>query len=120
MKNTEKSFRIVETTGWQLHKQIHTWSPPTDTFETETCYVVRVEIAGMLHQNFSIQIEDNMLVISGVRHDTKERRAFHQMELRFGEFSTFTPIPGPVNLDESSAEYNDGLLTVYLPKIIPG
>lgn len=120
MKNSEKPFRIVETAGWQLHHQGHTWSPPTDTFETETFYVVRVEIAGMLHQNFTIQIEDNLLVISGIRQDNKERRAYHQMEVRFGEFTTFTPIPGPVDLDESRAEYNDGFLTVFLPKLIPG
>ena len=114
--HTDKPFRIVEAVGWQVRAQSHVWSPPTDIFEREGCYVVRVEIAGMEQQNFSLQVDDNFLLISGTRLEKPERHAYHQMEIRFGEFSTIVPIPGPVDQEVASAEYNDGFLIIILPK----
>ena len=108
---------IVEAIGWQVRIQSHVWSPPTDIFELESSYVIRVEIAGMHHQDFTIQLEDNYLIIWGTRRDKPDRRAYHQMEVRFGEFSTVVAIPGPVQVDGANAEYNDGFLTVTLPKL---
>lgn len=108
---------LVDVIGWQVHSQSHIWSPPTDVFETENAYVVRVEVAGMRQQDFSVQVENNFLKISGSRADKSERRAYHQMELRYGEFSTIVAIPGPVDVDNSSAEYEDGFLTVTLLRV---
>ncbi|PWH12426.1 MAG: hypothetical protein DDG60_13290 [Anaerolineae bacterium] len=115
----EKRKMILETLGWQVRMQPHIWSPPTDLFENEQNYIVRVEIAGMRHQDFNVVLENNLLTISGSRLDPPERRAYHQMEVRFGEFSTTVAIPGPVNIEKSTAEYQDGFLTVILPKASP-
>jgi HSP20 family protein len=114
----EKRRLLVEAIDWQMRVQSHIWSPPTDVFETENAYIVRVEVAGMRQQDFSVQIENNLLAISGMRVDKPERRAYHQMEVRFGEFSSVVAIPGPVDVDSSSAEYEDGFLTVILPKAL--
>ena len=111
-----KPQKIVEALGWQLRIQSHIWSPPTDIFEIDKAYVIRVEIAGMQHKDISIQFEDNYLVISGTRHDKPERRAYYQMEVRFGEFRTIVAIPEPVIIENANAEYNDGFLIVTLPK----
>jgi HSP20 family protein len=115
----EKQRMIIEAMGWQVRMQSHVWSPPTDLYEIETGYVVRVEIAGMRLQDFSVQLDDNYLVISGSRPDKPERRAYHQMEVRFGEFSTVVAIPGPIDSELASAEYDDGFLVVSLPKAKP-
>jgi HSP20 family protein len=112
-----KRRMLVDVIGWQVHSQSHIWSPPTDVYETENAYVVRVEVAGMRQQDFSVQVENNFLKISGARADKPERRAYHQMELRFGEFSTVVALPGPVDVENSSAEYEDGFLMVTLLKI---
>lgn len=115
----EKRRMVLETLGWQVRMQAHIWSPPTDLFENEHHYVVRVEVAGMRQQDFSVVLDNNLLTISGSRPDTPERRAYHQMEVRFGEFSTTVAIPGPVNVEQSTAEYEDGFLVVTLPKAAP-
>jgi HSP20 family protein len=114
----EKRRMLVEAIDWQMRVQSHVWSPPTDVFETENAYIVRVEVAGMRQQDFSVQIENNLLAISGTRSEKPERRAYHQMEVRFGEFSSVVAIPGPVDVDSSSAEYEDGFLVVTLPKAL--
>jgi HSP20 family protein len=112
----EKRRMLVEAIGWQVRTQSHIWSPPTDVYELETAYMVRVEVGGMRPQNFSVQIDNNYLIISGSRVDKPERRAYFQMEVRSGEFSTVVAIPGPVNQEEANAEYDDGFLVVTLPK----
>jgi HSP20 family protein len=81
--------------------------------------VVRVEIAGMREEDFQITTEDNFLMISGSRSDVPERRAYQQMEIRFGKFETVVGIPGPIDLDASQADYTEGFLTVTLPKAKP-
>jgi HSP20 family protein len=104
---------ILHTISWQVRSNI--WSPPTDFYETEDAYVVRVEIAGMQEDNFEVTVENNILLIKGVRPDVSERRAYHQMEIRFGKFATAVGLPGPVDLERATAEYKDGFLTVTLP-----
>ncbi len=113
----ERRRGMLHAVAWQVSSSI--WSPPTDTYETETEYIVRVEIAGMHDDDFEVSFEDGLLMINGVRSDLPERRAYHQMEIRFGKFSTSVAIPGPVNLEASEAGYKDGFLTVSLPKAKP-
>ncbi len=108
---------ILHAVSWQIRSNI--WSPPTDSYETEQAYIIRVEIAGMREEDFDVSFENNLLIVSGIRTDLPERRAYHQMEIRYGKFATATPIPTPVNIDHAQAEYKDGFLMVTLPKANP-
>jgi HSP20 family protein len=110
---------LLETIGWQVRLQSHAWSPPTDLYETEDAYVVRIEIAGMRQQDFSVTLQNNFLIVSGARSETPERRAYQQMEIRFGEFSSVVAIPAPVDAENAVAEYEDGFLIVTLPRSTP-
>ena len=113
----ETRREILHAVSWQVRSNV--WSPPTDEYETENAYVVRVEIAGMNEDDFEVSIEDNTLLIAGARPDAPERRAYHQLEIRFGKFATALGLPGPVDIDHAIAEYKDGFLTVTLPKATP-
>ena len=114
---TEKRREILHAVRWQVLPSV--WSPPTDVYETHKEYIVRVEVAGMRESDFEVTFEDGHLFVNGVRPDVPERRAYHQMEIRFGKFSTAIAIPGPVDLEKSEAEYKDGFLTVTLLKAKP-
>jgi len=117
--SVESRREVLHAVGWQVQVRAGVWSPPTDVYETEKDYVVRVEIAGMREEDFEITVENNFLMISGSRPDVPERRAYQQMEIRFGKFETVVGIPGPIDLQKSRADYNEGFLTVYLPKTKP-
>lgn len=108
---------ILHAVSWQVRSNV--WSPPTDGYETEDAYVVRVEIAGMREDDFEVALENNTLLISGSRPDLPERRAYHQMEIHFGKFATAIDIPGAINAEDAVAQYTDGFLLVKLPKLKP-
>jgi HSP20 family protein len=105
---------ILHAVSWQVRSNI--WSPPTDVYETDKAYLVRVEIAGMREEDFEVAVENHILHVSGARPDSSARRAYHQMEIRFGKFATSVGLPSAVDVEQSRAEYKDGFLTVTLPK----
>lgn len=105
---------------WRLTVRPHLWRPPTDMIETEDKYIVRAEIAGMNEADFTISIDQNLLTVAGVRPDPLgERRAYHQMEISYGEFLTQVELPGNIATEQVEAEYQDGFLKVTLPKAQP-
>ncbi|NOH02577.1 MAG: Hsp20/alpha crystallin family protein [Chloroflexi bacterium] len=108
---------ILHAVSWQVRSNV--WSPPTDVYETAEAYVVRMEIAGMRDEDFDISVENDTLYISGSRSDSPQKRAYHQMEIRFGKFAAAVGLPAPVNVDLARAEYQDGFLVVTLPKARP-
>jgi HSP20 family protein len=112
-------FSGARAIGWQVSVHSYAWSPPTDVYETEASFVVRVEAAGLRESDFTINVEDNFLVISGVRSESPEWRAYRQMEIRFGEFSTAVELPPGVDVSKADADYKDGFLNVILPKLKP-
>ena len=118
-RQAELSLSGMRAIGWQVNVHSYSWSPPTDVFETEASFIVRVEIAGMHQSDFSIDVEDNTLVISGVRSEIPDRRTYHQMEIRFGEFSTSIEVPAGADVSKAQADYDDGFLNVVMPKIKP-
>jgi len=114
---TETRREIFHAVSWQVRSS--GWSPPTDVYETEVNFIVRVEVAGMKDTDFEVAIENNVLMISGNRSDLNERRAYHQMEIRFGKFEIAVEIPIPIEVERSTAEYKDGFVMVQLPKASP-
>jgi HSP20 family protein len=115
----ETRREVLHAVGWQVQVRAGAWSPPTDVYETENDFVVRVEIAGMREEDFEIAVESNFLMIGGSRSDVPERRAYQQMEIRFGKFETVVGIPASVDLEASRAEYTEGFLTISLSKTKP-
>lgn len=111
---SESRREVLHAISWHVRSSV--WSPPTDVYETEENCVVKVEVAGMRDEDFEVAFENNILTVSGVRLDLNERRAYHQMEIRFGKFEIAIGLPAPVNVEQAVAEYKDGFLTIVLPK----
>lgn len=93
------------------------WSPPLDLYEDENNYFVRLELAGLKKDDFSLSLESEVLTISGERKEASEKRGESlRSERFFGSFSRSVTLPAPVQADKVSAKYQDGVLTVTLPK----
>jgi HSP20 family protein len=94
------------------------WVPALDVFEDEDRISVQVELAGMKKEDFDISLQDDMLTISGERKSESEKREGESFrsERSFGAFSRSITLPSPVKAEEVKATYEDGVLTVTLPK----
>ncbi len=107
--------QVTDTSRWRIIARPHAWRPPTDVFETDDDIIVRVEVAGMREADFTISLNGRTLAIRGIRQDTNERRAYHQMEIAFGEFTTEVELPYTIIADKVEAVYRDGFLRITLP-----
>ena len=104
---------------WKARHGAHIWRPPTDVFERDDAYVVMAEVAGMRGGEFTVNLENRVLWIRGARSDSTVSKAYHQLEIAYGEFETAVAIPAPVEAARIEAVYADGFLTVTLPKTKP-
>lgn len=105
--------------GLHLHRRSVRWRPPTDAFETDEAFVIVVEIAGMRGAEFSVTFERPILWIRGSRSDVGGTKAYHQMEIAFGDFETGVHVHAPIDESSIEASYADGFLRVILPKSQP-
>ncbi len=106
---------ITETSRWRIISRPHAWRPPTDVYETDSAIIIRVEVAGMRESDFTISLVERNLTIRGIRQDTSERRAYHQLEIAFGEFNSEVELPYTIISDKVEAVYRDGFLRITLP-----
>jgi len=106
---------LTDTSRWRIVSRPHAWRPPTDMYETDEAIIIRVEVAGMREADFTISLTERSLTIRGIRQDTPERRAYHQLEIPFGEFSSEVELPYAVLSDKVDAVYRDGFLRITLP-----
>jgi HSP20 family protein len=103
--------------NWQIFSHSQKWHPPTDVFETIEGIIIRVDISGMTEKDIDITINKNIININGIRlDDIKEKIAFHQMEVNFGEFNTSIAINVPIQIEKAEAKYINGMLIITLPK----
>jgi HSP20 family protein len=110
----ETRREINRTITWHVRSSV--WCPPTDVYETEDDVIVKVELAGIKDEEIEVAVQDNQLLVSGIRADSSERRAYHQMEILYGKFSVIIELPTPVTTEKAQAQYKDGFLTIQLPK----
>ena len=101
---------------WSVLSHVRPWQPPTDVYETDEAVVVRVEIAGMHEADFKVFVQDQLLIVSGQRSDPSPKVAYHQLEVRYGEFRCEVYLHWIVDEADIKATYHDGFLEILLPK----
>jgi HSP20 family molecular chaperone IbpA len=119
-KRMDRLFNdIIPSFGVVTAHQQRNWRPSTDVYETEASLVVKVEIAGMSEKDFAVSLSNRTLTISGVRRDPDSKLSYQQLEIPYGHFSTEVFLPYSVERNEIGATYENGFLTVTLPKLKP-
>ena len=94
--------------------------PETDVREAADAIEVRMDLPGMRPEDVSVELENNVLTISGEKREERTQNEkegrFHLAERRWGTFARSFVLPREVEADRISAEYNNGVLTVRIPK----
>ena len=100
-------------------KNIVNFKPKINTRETQENYHIEVELAGVKKKDVDINVEGNILTISGernVREEVKEED-YHKVESRYGLFSRNFSLPEKVDTSHIEAELTNGILEIIVPKI---
>jgi len=102
----------------QSNGGLRRWVPAMDLVETADAFVLRADLPGMSEQDVKIEVEDNVLSVSGERKAEHEARGegFYRMERAFGTFSRSLTLPKGVNADAVAASFDRGVLEVHIPK----
>lgn len=96
------------------------WAPPVSVEERTDEIVLTAELPGMTEDQVEISLENNVLTISGEKRDSREEGEaggkFHLVERTFGSFRRSFTLPRTIRAEGITAEFDNGLLNVRLPK----
>jgi HSP20 family protein len=92
--------------------------PMANIIENEKDFSIELAVPGMSKDDFNINLEDDILSISTEQKEMNEENKMNytRREFRYDSFSRSFSLPESVNQDKIKADYNNGVLTITLPK----
>ncbi len=101
-----------------------TWTPNVNLYESDGCYLVCVDLAGVEKDQIEVVVHEQRLRLTGKRDvpikdasdGCKTRVRVHLMEIDHGNFSREVELPADVDQNNISASFVNGLLWIELPK----
>ncbi len=94
------------------------WTPALDIYEDKDNLYVKVELPGMKREEIDVSLHKGSLSVSGERKSEQkhEDAEVYRAERFFGRFQRTVTLPTPVAAEKVMAQYQDGILTITLPK----
>jgi HSP20 family protein len=94
------------------------WMPTADLTETKDAIVVKAELPGMEAKDIDASITGDVLTVKGEKkkEEEKEGEKYHYTERFSGFFERSFRLPAEVNVDKIEAAFENGILTITLPK----
>ena len=95
------------------------WAPAVNVEETGEELLLTAELPGLTGSDVSVELENNVLTVQGEKsegHKESEDSRYHVWERRYGSFQRSLVLPRTVQADQISADFEDGVLTVRMPK----
>ncbi len=94
------------------------YAPAIDMYQTQDDVVVKAAIPGFKQEDVQINVTGDVLTIKGETRENNEvkEKAYHIREQRWGSFERSVELPTLVTAEKAKAEFENGLLTITLPK----
>jgi HSP20 family protein len=94
------------------------WVPPMDLVEVDDHFVLRADLPGLGPDDVTLEVEDNVLTISGERRAEHESKGegYYRVERASGPFRRSLTLPEGVELDDIAASFDKGVLEIRIPK----
>lgn len=94
------------------------WIPAMDLVETEDHFVLKADLPGVLENDVNIELESNVLTISGERKTEHEAKkdGYYRIERSHGAFSRALTLPEGIDPGAVTANFDNGVLEVRIPK----
>lgn len=118
--NFQEQFNRVfdDTFRFRDESALTAWAPAVDIYETENELVLKADLPDINEKDLDIRLENNTLTIQGERKFEKQvsEDNYLRVERAYGSFTRSFALPSSVNPDQIHAEYQNGVLTVRMPK----
>jgi len=103
---------------FNLPSEMGNFTPAIDVYEEKDNVIVESPLAGIDPEKVDIEIEDNVLKISGKQEKETEvdEKDYYRKEVRSGSFYRSVPLPKAVESDQADAQFKDGMLKISIPK----
>ena len=94
------------------------WSPLTDISETNDEYILNMDLPGVKKDDVKISYSNGELIVSGERKQEKDDKnsKYHRIERSYGKYYRSFTLPEKIDEDKIEAEFNNGSLTIKVPK----
>lgn len=94
------------------------WAPSVDIYEDKDRLILEAELPGMNREDFEISVENNVITLRGERKFEKKTEGdnYHRVERSYGSFLRSFTLPQTVTADGATADFDNGVLRVSLPK----
>jgi HSP20 family protein len=104
--------------GLPINRNLDSFRPQVDAIETEKAFQLQVSLAGFKKEDIKLDFVDGKLTISGERKFAAEEKEhkYHFLETNYGRFSRAFTLPENIQESAIEAGFENGLLTVVLPK----
>ena len=101
----------------EMHSQIVNFKPASEIIKTETGFIVNVSVPGVKKEDVKIELDGNLLVISGERKNTFEdnKQNVLRSEINYGRFSRSYTLTNDIDKGAITADFSDGMLQISLP-----
>src|SRR5438094_2391621 len=131
MSRCEQPFRGATTLQEQINRvfgdvvgrageesNLTPWAPAVDIYETEHELVVKADLPDVDPQDLDIRVENNILTIRGERkfENKVNEENYLRVERAYGSFARSFTLANTVNSDAIKADYQNGVLTLTIPK----
>ncbi len=103
----------------QASKAETIWMPAVNEKEDEKAYYLEIDLPGVKKEDINIEVQDNILTISGERKFKKEEedKGYKKVESFFGKFERRFTLPSDADVEKIEAKSEDGVLHVIIPKV---
>ena len=115
---TQEFDRLFSSLFDNSGRQVQRWVPAMDLVEADDHFVLKADLPGLGEDDVAIEVQDNVLTISGSRdaeHERKEK-GWYRLERSYGSFSRALTLPDGVDADKVEANFDRGVLEVTIPK----
>lgn len=94
------------------------WTPAVDIRETDEGFQLLAELPGLTKDDIEISVEDGLLTLRGERRlaEDTNRESFRRIERAYGSFERTFSLPTGIDAGKVSANFENGLLVLTLPK----
>ena len=104
-------------------KKVSTWRPAVEIKQTESEYKVKVQLPGVKKEDIDVELDNDFMTITAEIEEEKDEKEqkdknakYHTCEFRYGKYKRTISFDQPVRIEDTTANYKNGVLNITLPK----